>query len=325
MHCPNCGTDLPNNATFCPNCGTKIESSASDQAEAEQTKKPRNAKTMAIVGLVLGIVLLVVGITRFVNAFSPQQATSPASTEPTQQESGTTTKPNQTEKPSDTSKPGQDEQTSKPEQSPQPEGTEKPTTAEAPATLTDECFDEYGWVTDYAYLELSGADLVQALTYKGYQSYSTPEGNFGYLSSDGKSMLLIQRCYGDALSEDEVVKLDKNGGSEDVVCIVVSGPYDSLKDALGSMDACVLEDFKQEDGKNAGTGVVYGPSMKQNLLDIEEAENGQYTMIVYSPEALQTGIYNTVHGTSYGKTIDDIWQGLTGGYVGDYIRDHPLS
>ena len=58
MHCPNCGTEVPDNATFCPSCGTSVASYAA--AGAKQAGASLPIKVLAFVGAVV-LAFVVIG------------------------------------------------------------------------------------------------------------------------------------------------------------------------------------------------------------------------------------------------------------------------
>ena len=345
MKCPNCGFDLPDNAAFCANCGTNL--SNADQAPAQPSgqaqahaqepstataKDWRHSMPLRIVLLVAGIALMISGILKLTGAFgskktdaptqtqtqtqaAPQADTQAQSNTPTQTDAQTqadTQSQNQTNAPSTSAVEKTD---AKP--------TETPTTVEAPATLTAECFDEHGWVTDYAFLELTGADLVQALKSKGY-TVKSQESVICFSSADGSCLIGISDENG-WLPEEEIVKLGKNGEGRAVYCLIISGPHDSLAQALKTMNTCVLQDYKQADDGKTGMGVVYGPSMKQNVVVIDDADDGDYRLEIYTQESISSGLFNKLSEAEFGTSVDEIWQTVTGGFVGDYIRDHPVA
>ena len=53
MFCKNCGSQLPNDATFCSKCGQEIQTS-----DVNKSKKPRKKKALLVVGIIMGLFLV---------------------------------------------------------------------------------------------------------------------------------------------------------------------------------------------------------------------------------------------------------------------------
>ena len=68
-YCNNCGTNIPDEATFCTNCGTELFSevglddtpAASDTSTTSQTPAAQQDETLALLALIFGILGFVVG------------------------------------------------------------------------------------------------------------------------------------------------------------------------------------------------------------------------------------------------------------------------
>ncbi len=97
MICPKCGAPLDDDAKFCESCGAQIEMSVSvheeetdasaevsDQPEepevsakgAEPTEKKTHIHTDQVIGLIVGTVLIVIGITRIASSGTSLISTS---------------------------------------------------------------------------------------------------------------------------------------------------------------------------------------------------------------------------------------------------------
>lgn len=63
LKCKECGATLTHGTTECPSCGCPIAEAKSDQVMTFSEKKPPKINPMSIVSLVLGIVIMIMGVT----------------------------------------------------------------------------------------------------------------------------------------------------------------------------------------------------------------------------------------------------------------------
>lgn len=198
---------------------------------------------------------------------------------------------------------------------------------EAPATLTEECLDEYGNPTMYAISELSGKDLVQVLKSQGF-AYDSKQKAF--LNDKASVFAVLGGENGQAIDDKAIEAKAAGGGSDPVVYVLSSMQYVDAIDMLRGTAKCVIED-ECVVGENV-VAVVYGPSMQEYLVVVvpEDADNDRYSFGMYSSAAVAAGLFNRTSNLGdgnkeYGSTIAEVWKTLTGGAVGDYVRDHPVS
>lgn len=192
-----------------------------------------------------------------------------------------------------------------------------------PATVTEACFDEHGWVTDYAFMELSGADLVQALEAKGYTFVPLKEYS-KFKSLDGKCEISFDN--GEKhLTEEEIVQLGPNGGGEPICCLIANTGYSSNQEAFESMQTATLLDYwGSTKAKLADVwGVVSSDSVSQDLINLYVYPEGTWQLRVFPSDAVASEVF-TLRGIR-GTTIEEMWQYKTKGAIGDYMQAHPLE
>lgn len=195
--------------------------------------------------------------------------------------------------------------------------------SQLPSTVTEECFDEHGWVTDYAFMKLSGDDLVQALKAKGY-SFVPSEQFARFKSLDGKCELQIKNGER-GLNEEEIAKLGVNGGGEPVCCVIQNTGYGSDQEAFKSMQTAVLADCvgTAREGRTNLWAVVGDNSDNQDLLNFFEYPDGTWQMWIYTRAAVSSDAFEE-RGV-YGTTIEQLWRKKTDLPIGDHMKTHPLE
>ncbi|MDO4798539.1 MAG: zinc ribbon domain-containing protein [Coriobacteriales bacterium] len=201
------------------------------------------------------------------------------------------------------------------------------TAVEAPATLTQECLDEFGNPTMYAISELSGKDLVQTLQSQGF-SYASEQKL--YANNKDSVFLVMTGEDGQTLSDKDIEALEKGGGNTPLVYVLSSTQYKDALAMLQGTDKCVIEDVMLMGDK--AVAVVYGPSMQEYLVAVvpDDTVDGRFSFGMYSSVAVAAGLFDQTSDLGegdkkYGDTISQVWETLTGGSVGDYVRDHPVN
>lgn len=78
-YCKNCGTELSEGQEFCPNCGTAAETTneqvcetetVSEPAEMKPAEKKQNINVWAVVGTVVGAIIIIFGLSMFISVGS---------------------------------------------------------------------------------------------------------------------------------------------------------------------------------------------------------------------------------------------------------------
>ena len=205
------------------------------------------------------------------------------------------------------------------------DATGKKDKSKAPAALTEKCVDDNGSLTSYALSELTGAELVQSVESLGY-TYDTKEGT--YVSDKGN-----QLCALDAnlkpLDTKALKKLEKGGGDAKIAYIRIAYGYKNVRDAFTGLNKCSTDDVVVREDTQV-YAVVHGPSMKEYLV-IVGPKDDTYVLTMYTNKGVAAGLVdkvNSLDGTEsekLGNSIDEVWKSLTGGSVGDYVREHPFK
>ena len=172
---------------------------------------------------------------------------------------------------------------------------------------------------------LTGAELVQSVESLGY-AYDTKEGT--YVSDKGN-----QLCALDAnlklLDTKALKKLEKGGGDAKIAYIRIAYGYKNVRDAFTGLNKCSTDDVVVREDTQV-YAVVHGPSMKEYLV-IVGPKDDTYVLTMYTNKGVAAGLVdkvNSLDGTEsekLGNSIDEVWKSLTGGSVGDYVREHPFK
>ena len=169
--------------------------------------------------------------------------------------------------------------------------------------------ESHGYPTLLAFMELSGKDLASLVTSNDYFFYSEGENNV-YAKHDGTIVFNVLTDEG-YLEEDDYDDLSAGGKDEGAIYICVLEGFNSPDAVLDGMANCVISDRKAVSDKET-IAAIYGPSMREYLVDIYDVEDGDYEIDLYSPEAIEFGFFDTVNDGEFGSTASEIVKNFNG-------------
>lgn len=175
-------------------------------------------------------------------------------------------------------------------------------------TWAKECTDKWNTPTVYAIMELKGWQLETMLQEMGYTWNKEDSCWF-----DGNTTVTVYDQNFNPLSDQEIAKLDKGGTGSAVIYVINTHNYPHCKSAYTGLASGVMvsEDSEFTDDFAVGFGVVYGPSMKECLVELTNDEAG-VSAIIFNGDSLKAGVFDRAAGGSYGSTPDEVFESLAG-------------
>ena len=175
-------------------------------------------------------------------------------------------------------------------------------------TWAKECTDKWNTPTVYAIMELKGWQLETMLQEMGYTWNKEDSCWF-----DGNTTVAVYDQDFKPLDDQQISKLDKGGTGSPVIYVINTHNYPHCKSAYTGLASGVMvsEDSEFTDDFSVGFGVVYGPSMKECLVELVNDEAG-VSAIIFNKDALKAGIFDKAAGGTYGTTPEEVFKSLTG-------------
>ena len=172
--------------------------------------------------------------------------------------------------------------------------------------FVDECTDEHGNITLYALTELKG---WQVATLLDQQEYEWQEANSMWVRPmDGATFSAVKET--GVYTIDTYNEMNEKGGAIAAIGLNVVAGYKDSQAALKGNAKCVVED-SYFDG-NDGIAIFYGPSMKEYLAIISQYTESTTLFMIFSQEAVGSGMADEYLGTQVGGSFKDVWKSITG-------------
>lgn len=181
--------------------------------------------------------------------------------------------------------------------------------------------DAYGQPTFYAVMELEGWQLATLAQEQGYAWTEADSESFWIDEAQTCAWNYLRQ--GAFFSDEELAKLPKGAQGFPAVFFGIMGGYESEQDAARGLAKCMINSSaKGHDGDYVY--VVNGPSMIEYLVDIKDAEDGDYQITIYGPDAISAGYYDSMHElpngvASFGSTVREAFEAYTGAAYGDQL------
>ena len=172
--------------------------------------------------------------------------------------------------------------------------------------FVDECTDEHGNITLYALTELKGWQLETLLDQQGYE---WDEDKLSWTRRvDGASFSAYKET--GTYKRETYDQMNEKGGAIVAVGFNVVAGYEDPQAALSGNAKCVIEDSFFDGGD--GIAIFYGPSMKEYLAIISKYSESTSQIMIFSQEAVGSGMADEMLGTPVGGTFRDVWRSVTG-------------
>ena len=177
----------------------------------------------------------------------------------------------------------------------------------ASSVAADGTIDQHGNVSLYALIELTGPEVTELYENQGYV-WNEKDQEFKR-EADGAFFFSLNDS-GKLTADDYVAATDKGGVAIAATYNVVAG-YKDAESALKGNAQCTVEDsYFTEDG--VGVAIIYGPSMEEYLVVVDQYGDRMFELDVYSQDAIASGLVDRIHGGTYGETLKEVWKTLTG-------------
>lgn len=311
MHCPECGTAVPDSATFCPECGCPLrtpsqteQTKASDRPARPDQPQPEtpqqqpqasgtkgagwaDSKVGRTVILVSGIALLVVGILRVLMGFGIIGGSGQA---------GQTTPPVQTSDPSPAPAPDPE---------PVPDPAPEPTPAPRQGGVDDALVtNSSGFLTLYGCVELDGEQVSEVFEKYDYDQIS--DEGVSYFSPDNSAYGLFVRVGPDekCAGFTAVDSLGVGGGTTPVWFNVVTTEYKTVDDALKNLGNVTFDQY-EKGSSGIDVGVVSNAQGARFVFAGYASSEKTIALQLYNEAALSAGVLSN-HGTN----VDDVYASL---------------
>ena len=166
---------------------------------------------------------------------------------------------------------------------------------------------------------------MQSVESLGY-TYDAKDG--AYVNDKGNKFNAVDTNL-KPLDTKALKKLEKGGGDAKIAYIRIAYGYKNVRDAFTGLNKCSTDDVVVREDTQV-YAVVHGPSMKEYLV-IVGPKDDTYVLTMYTNKGVAAGLVdkvNSLDGTEsekLGNSIDEVWKSLTGGSVGDYVREHPFK
>ena len=120
------------------------------------------------------------------------------------------------------------------------------------------------------------------------------------------------------LNKDDYAKLNKGGKGTAIAYLGSYQDYGSLDNYLKGQNVVVEDKWVGDDG--SGAVVFYGPSMVEYLAVVVVSDD-ETVLMVFTEDSLKSGLFSSVvNGGTDSYTLDEVWQQLTGGSIGDNVQ-----
>ncbi len=340
--CPSCGTPLSNRTTQDAAMASEGDEVTTDVAEASHpanesasnsgaddssaSHKPTQAQTndpasgpepepepqvphkeyggaARIIKIVIGVILLVVGISRCTGvAKRSNPTTSTVATSQSTRGSNSTSSSSGTNTGSNTS-------TSSGSNSTTTNSGNGHSIDTSGDVLSDpELRDAHGNITLYAFMELDGKQLASLCNMQKFEVTFT-NGMLSFINQKSANGFSIANM-DNALDYNTILGLKKGGEGTPSWYVYILTNYDSGKAAYEGVSHCTTECSATANGYYVA--VCCDSSGRRYLATANKNEDGAYIVILYNPEALEKGKFDQMHNGKYGKDAESVFTAFTG-------------
>lgn len=158
----------------------------------------------------------------------------------------------------------------------------------------------------YALTELKGWQVATLLDQQGYE-FNEKDGMW-IRQEDGATFSAIKQT--GVYTIDDYNAMNEKGGAIAAIGLSSVAGYKDPQAALEGNAQCVIED-SFFDGDN-GVAIFYGPSMKEYLVLINKYTESTALFMIFSKEAVGSGMADEYLGTHVGGTFEEVWKAVTG-------------
>ncbi|MDO4538768.1 MAG: hypothetical protein Q4B54_11455, partial [Coriobacteriales bacterium] len=168
------------------------------------------------------------------------------------------------------------------------------------------CVDSNGYVTVYAFTELSGQELLDFIGEKGYQ-FTESGGNMGWETKDQSYAFLVHvGANEDQVDEAGLAKLAAGGVGEAVWYQVICENYDTAKDALNGLGKVTFEK-SDSSGDDLAYGIAKSSRGDRFFVLSQIDEDHDANVMVLNEDSIAAGILEDA-----GSTIDELYAWCAG-------------
>ena len=178
--------------------------------------------------------------------------------------------------------------------------------ASASAASSD-TIDQYGNVTLYAAMELTGPEMTALLE---KQQYEWRADSLMWIHPySGATFASVDKNGG--WKQENYAQATEKGAPASVVALNIVGGYENSEKALSGNAHCVIEDsYFNADG--TGIAIVYGPSMEEHLVLIRPNSESTTELSIFSKAAVGSGLLDQIYGQPLGGSFNEVWKNITG-------------
>ena len=191
--------------------------------------------------------------------------------------------------------------------------------ASSPAATSiyeDEKYHDYDYnPTLYSLMELDGGALSNLLASYNYQW----DPDYNAWAAPGGSLLGAVDMSGD-MSRSSIAALPQGAAGQPVAIFLLAEGYASPSTAFNMLtkDVVVEDKFSYDGGILA---VVHGSPMVRHLVAIVPIVDEEQVCMVFTEEAISSGLFAQIIGEDAGSSMDAVWQTVTGGFhIGSYLQ-----
>lgn len=171
--------------------------------------------------------------------------------------------------------------------------------------FAEECLDDHGTPTVYAFCELRGWQMQALLEQEGWTVQTSGE-NSAYMSADGNSLVMFMKDAEHTYTMDEVAELEKGGEGVPFALLMSISGYESIDDVMDVFQCTVLDSHTEGGSMMA---VAQGPSMRQVLVAAQIQDDGSVYLFFYNQEYIAGGY---AADGAYGNSIPEVWENVVG-------------
>lgn len=196
-----------------------------------------------------------------------------------------------------------------------------------PASYPEDAVDAYGNPTLRAFTDLTGDELCDMLAEEGWK-WSHALGDYSYCLGDAS--VFLEDVYGHTYTRSEIRVLPAFAvGNPMQFGAWLGGDYASVEEALSSFipDTAMVDDIGWLDGERTSCLVAFQTeSGDEGLVYMGlESDPTQIGVIVWNPEAIAEGAFESWWGGDAGTSVDEIWRFLFGRAPGEEAATYPAE